>query len=141
MIRLFLVKVAFVLLNLLCFTQAQANTTIDVTVDRLVDADTFDFSGELIPGLVLSGRVRLMCINAAEKSTGAGVALIEHLGTLGIVSGRLEIVDRDVFGRYLAFFFPDGWSISLNQYVFERGAPYYHRLTRAERAACEAILE
>jgi len=108
---------------------------------RMVDADTFDGEAELTPSLILRDRFRLYCINAPEKWSEEGKAMIEYIEGLQIERGMVELVEEDAFGRWLSFITPAGWRETLNKHLYERGAPLYHRLTRAERDLCLGYLE
>lgn len=131
-------------LLLLLATPAAAHE-YPITIERWLDADTFDGEMDLSPlPLVIPGRFRLMCINAPEsrgpRKSDDGVAMSEMVKDLQITSGVGEIVDRDAFGRYLTFFRATGWDQSFNRFLHHSGAPLYARLTRAERADCEQRL-
>lgn len=105
---------------------------------EFIDADTFD--GEIVfPERY--GRFRLYCINAAESDTAEGQALTEAVRGEKIRRGRIEVVGRDAFGRWLVWFTPRDWDRSLNHWLHERGAPLYARLTQRERAICEERLK
>ena len=137
--------IRIVLVSLLLATTASAHE-YEVKVDRWIDADTFEGDLDLGVGVILpKQRFRLMCINAPEsrgaRKTEAGVLMSEHVKQFLIDTTYVELVERDVFGRWLAFATPAGWTQSLNQYLYEFGAPLYHRLTRAERAECIERLE
>lgn len=116
-----------------------------MTVERFIDADTFDGQAAILPGIIIDGRFRLMCINAPEsrgsRKSPEGVAMSELVKSLGITSGTIEIVKKDAFGRFLVHFRPEGWDQSLNRFLFRNGAPLYGRLTRAERADCEVRVQ
>ena len=116
-----------------------------ITVERFLDADTFDGEIDLSPlPLTVPARFRVMCINAPESrgqhKSEAGVAMSEMVKGLGLKGGVGEIVGKDAFGRYLIYFRATGWDISLNRFLFQNGAPLYSRLTRASRAECERRL-
>ena len=115
-------------------------------VESFIDADTFEADLDIGFELVMNDRrFRLYCINAPE-SRGArksedGVKLSQAVKDLGIERGEVEVVGTDVFGRLLVWFTPEGWGeLTLNEWLFRNGAPLYARLTRAERALCEARL-
>lgn len=113
-----------------------------VRVDRFIDADTFDGRMEVLPGLTIEGRFRLMCIDAPEsrgkRKSPEGVAMSEAVKEMRIQIGMVRIYKKDAFGRWLVFFRPTGWEETLNRHLLGIGAAYYRRLTRSERAMCEA---
>ena len=110
-------------------------------VHEWIDADTY--VGEvLFPETY--GRFRLYCINAPEsqgaRKSPEGEAMAAEVKALGIRRGHVEVIKSDTFDRWLVWFTPEGWTITLNEWLYERGAPLYSGLTRAERAVCEARL-
>ena len=116
-----------------------------VTISRWVDADTFDGVMEMGFGLMIRSRFRLMCINAPEsggaRKSPEGVQMSEDVKALLITEGTVDPLKRDAFGRILAHLKPKGWDMTLNQRLLEMGAPYYHGLTKKDRAECERRLE
>lgn len=133
---------AFLMLN--AFSVAYAHDyPVDIT--RWVDADTFDGTVDLGVDLLMPGRFRVMCINAPESrgrhASDAGKAMSDQVTALGIVFGTVEIVERDVFGRWLVYLSVPDWEVTFNKYLYDRGAPLYSRLTRAEKAECLRRLE
>ena len=87
-------------------------------------------------------RARLMCVNAPESrgknKTAEGVAMADYVKGLHLTAATIEPVKSDAFGRSLAYVRPAGWDQTLNRHLHEIGAPLYDKLTRKERAECQA---
>lgn len=110
-------------------------------VKRWVDADTFDGAMDLGFGIWIDSRFRLMCINAPEKNTPEGQAMIAQVEAWGIERGTIDAVEQDAFGRILAYFTPEGWDETINKRLYDLGSPLYGRLTRADREICLEALQ
>jgi endonuclease YncB( thermonuclease family) len=128
---------AFLMLNAASGASAH---DYNVEVFRWVDADTFDGSVSILPSLRVVDRFRLMCINAPESrgrhKSDEGVALSKRIKEMGLDRGTVEFYKEDAFGRYLAYFTPEGWEKSLNHTLFEDGIPLYSGLNKRERSEC-----
>lgn len=120
-------------------------TTYRVTVTRVIDADTFEgvrhFDGGLQavqPGTV---RVRLDCIQAAERYTPDGAFLTELVTSW--IEGRdvfISHVEDGGFGRLLARVHVPGWSETLSQrlYRYEAAPSPLYTGSQTNRSAIEA---
>ena len=106
-------------------------------VERWRDGDTFE--GEIyFPRF--SGDFRLYCIDTPEsfgaEASEAGREVSEVVKGLNIKRGHFEIVKRGTFRDYLVWFRPEGWKITLNFWLYQRGVPLWKGLTNRERREC-----
>lgn len=106
-------------------------------VDRFRDGDTFE-GGIYFPRF--HGSFRLYCIDTPEsfgaESSEAGKEVSEVVKGLKITRGTFEIVKPGKFRDYLVWFRPEGWKITLNEWLWKRGVPLYDGLTSRERRIC-----
>jgi hypothetical protein len=131
MIRLFIPVAAFVVAG------AAFAHEFPGEVDRFRDGDTFE--GEIyFPRF--AGDFRLYCIDTPESfgadQSDAGKQISEVVKGLRIKRGHYEIVKPGTFRDYLVWFRPEGWKITLNEWLWKRGVPLYDGLTRRERRIC-----
>ena len=106
-------------------------------VDRFRDGDTFE-GGTYFPRF--HGSFRLYCVDTPEsfgsESSEAGKQISEVVKGLKIKRGAFEVVKPGTFRDYLVWFTPEGWKISLNKWLWQRGVPLYDGLTSRERRVC-----
>ena len=104
-------------------------------VKRVVDGDTVDLEIDLGFSIVISQRIRLKGINAAETRTldmeekKRGIAAREWLvRELGDTDSKwiIETTKEDKYGRMLGVLYRVGEAISLNERMLEHGiaGPY-----------------
>ena len=138
-------------LLLLLAAPASAEQVLQGTVTRVVDGDTFDVAVTIDMGtfqvVYPKMRLRLDCVNTAEKWTDDGKRLIP------IVKGWIEgeeitfkVIGNGGFGRILASVTPLGWDQSLEARLFHLSDPrtplYTGSQTTAARiAACQQRLD
>lgn len=113
---------------LLAAPVAQAQQVLMGTVNRVVDADTFDVSVTIDMGIfemvIPNVRIRLDCVNTAEKWTDDGKALIPIVKEW--IEGRevaIAVEGNGGFSRVLASVRPVGWEQSLEARLYHLPDP------------------